>query len=144
MDKRMKSLVMTSFSNELNTIDIMSIVMYLFKHRYKNIIFSIDKRGNFVVDFEYDSYKASDYLDMSLNKLSDNECKKYASSIAEQLTHIDIIKEDINDYIRSSTKLKRFVKKYRNRSNNRIREDVKKLKIALANDIDYDYIKDAY
>ncbi|AST09498.1 Crescent membrane and immature virion formation [NY_014 poxvirus] len=144
MDQRMKSIVMTSFFNELNTTDIMALVLYIFKHHHKSTIFSIDKDCNFMIDFVYDSYKASDYLDISLNKLSDDQCKVYASNIAEQLAYIDIIKEDINEYIRSSPKLKRFLKRYRTRSNNRIKEDAKKLKIALANDIDYDYIKDAY
>ncbi|WDR52831.1 Late protein H7, partial [Monkeypox virus] len=72
-----------------------------------------------------------------------NECKTHASSIAEQLACVDIIKEDISEYIKTTPRLKRFIKKYRNRSYTRISRDTEKLKIALAKGIDYEYIKDA-
>ncbi|AOP31583.1 crescent membrane and immature virion formation protein [Skunkpox virus] len=143
MDKRMKSLAMTAFFGELNTLDIMALIMSIFKCHPNNTIFSIDKNGQFMIDFVYDNYKASEYLDLNLTQISEDECKIHASSIAEQLACADIIKEDIYEYIRTSPKLKRFIKKYRNRSDARISRDTEKLKIALAKGIDYEYIKDA-
>ncbi|SNB54001.1 CPXV117 protein [Cowpox virus] len=143
MDKRMKSLAMTAFFGELSTLDIMALIMSIFKRHPNNIIFSVDKDGQFMIDFEYDNYKASQYLDLTLTPISGDECKTHASNIAEQLACVDIIKEDISEYIKTTPRLKRFIKKYRNRSDTRISRDTEKLKIALAKGIDYEYIKDA-
>ncbi len=70
----------------------------------------MDKDGQFMIDFEYDNYKASQYLDLTLTPISGNECKTHASSIAEQLACVDIIKEDISEYIKTTPRLKRFIK----------------------------------
>ncbi|AUL80234.1 H7R [Vaccinia virus] len=143
MDKRMKSLAMTAFFGERNTLDIMALIMSICKRNPNNTIFAVDKDGQFMIDFEYDNYKASQYLDLTLTPIYGDECNPHASSIAEQFACADLIKEDISEYIKTTPRLKRFIKKNRNRSHTRISRDTEKLKIALAKGIDYEYMKDA-
>nr|WGO62705.1 late protein H7 [Wadden Sea poxvirus] len=143
MDKRLKILSITTFSGQISTKDIMALKIFLFNKRPLRTLFSITDKNDLIIDFDYGNCLASNYIDYNLYKLESSEYKKYASDIAKELTLYDIICEDVNEYINSSQKLKRLIKRYRNFSKyNNISDEEKKLNIAKSKGIDYDYIKD--
>ncbi|AAL69814.1 SPV075 hypothetical protein [Swinepox virus] len=145
MDERLRTISMTFFSGELNTIDIMMLKSYLLGIEPSDTIFSINKKNNnFVMNFKYDSCLASDYINEIIEPIVPEDYPVYSPMIAKELTNYDIICDDIDTYISSSKKLKRVIKFYKTNSdkhNKRINEANKKLKIALSKGIDYDYIK---
>ncbi|AAR07434.1 78R [Yaba monkey tumor virus] len=144
MDDKLKTISLTFFSGELSPVDIVAIKLFLLNKRPIETVFSIDGKNNFVLDFNYGSFLASNYTNINLKRLQRDEYIVYSSDIAKELTLYDIICDNVQDYINNSSKLKRVVKIYKCKKQNiKIKEARKSLKIATKRGVDYDYIKDS-
>ncbi len=141
MDKKIYVLSMTYFFGELNTIDIMILKSEIHKKDPLRTVLSINRDNEIIVDFDYGDCLASDYLGKELRELSTEEYKEHMTSIAKELTSVDVVRDDIESVISSSTKLRRFIKLYRNK--NKIDKASKVLASVESKGLTCDFMKEA-
>ena len=115
MDADLKLLAETLFAGVLSTKDVYVLAREMRGQSPRRTVFSVDAQGCVGVDFEYDGFRASDYLGTPRTALPPAEHRAHAALVARELTAVDMIDEDPAAYMRASPHLRRLMRVARNR-----------------------------
>ncbi|ARE67699.1 SWPV1-166 [Shearwaterpox virus] len=146
MDSKACILLDTVFKNLLTTKDIYAIIKHVFNKEPKETIFSKTVENEVFIDFLYDNnILASSYLGKDTCKVEDYI--KIRNIVAEELTNLAFIDNDLEGYIKRSDNMKKFIRLYK-RSNSinkakNLKSTKKKLRDIGIDDREYEFIKDA-
>ncbi|QGM48822.1 MPPV-198 conserved hypothetical protein [Magpiepox virus 2] len=146
MDSKACTLLDTVFKDILTTKDIYVILKHIFNIEPKETIFSKTAENEVFIDFLYDNnVLASSYLSKDTSRVEDYP--KVRNIVAEELTNLAFIDNDLDKYIKHSNNIRKFIRLYKCSNSikkaKNLKSVKKKLKDIGIDDREYQFIKDA-
>ncbi|UOX38660.1 late protein H7 [Finch poxvirus] len=146
MDSKACILLDSVFKGILSTKDIYVIIKHVFNTVPKETIFSKTDNNEVFIDFVYeDGTLASSYLGKNTSRVEDY--LKVRNIVAEELTNLAFIDNDLDGYIKHSDNIRKFMRLYRcsnaEKKAKNLKSTKKRLKDKGIDDREYEFIKDA-